>query len=260
MAEISICNLCGVGKHIVENQIEREGSICSVCSSVWRTRAVGHCVSIGVGKVGVPLHNLDPDWSLRGLGIGDSVDLASSLSTKFNYTNTHLNDFPKLDLTAIAEELNGYFDFVVCSEILEHVLPPVDLALQNLFRLLKPGGFTVISVPLLRVTNRVYVSNNGDLDFAASVNTIEYYPDLTSCKMIRGEFHWETNQGKFIDHNPELHGGGDDVIAFRLWSLMDLQARLKLLGFIDVFEPTRYWSDSGVSATDAGILIARRPI
>lgn len=38
------------------------------------------------------------------------------------------------------------FDFVVCTEVLEHTLQPFDAA-NEIFRILKPGGLAFISVP-----------------------------------------------------------------------------------------------------------------
>jgi SAM-dependent methyltransferase len=253
------CNLCGIGKYLVAVPIEREGSNCSNCSSVWRTRAVGQAISIGLGKSGVSLHDLEPDWSQRILGIGDSVDLASSLGKKFNYTNTHLDEFPILDLSKISYDLHDMFDIVSCSEILEHVLPPVDTALENLYRLLKPGGFAVISVPLRRVMNGIYKSNVNEDLVIESEETIEYYPGLISCKMEDGNLHWSNQEESFVDFSPEVHGGGDAVVAYRLWSIVDLIKRLKAHGFEDVFEPKTFWNDVSVGAYDAGILIARKP-
>jgi 2-polyprenyl-3-methyl-5-hydroxy-6-metoxy-1,4-benzoquinol methylase len=40
----------------------------------------------------------------------------------------------------------NYFDFVVCSEVIEH-LPLKQIALDELYRVLKPGGTIVISTP-----------------------------------------------------------------------------------------------------------------
>ncbi len=41
---------------------------------------------------------------------------------------------------------NNYFDTVVCTEVLEHLLDPRK-ALKNIYRILKPGGLLLVSVP-----------------------------------------------------------------------------------------------------------------
>lgn len=40
----------------------------------------------------------------------------------------------------------GHFDYVVCTEVLEHTLQPFD-AVDEIERILKPGGLALISVP-----------------------------------------------------------------------------------------------------------------
>lgn len=42
--------------------------------------------------------------------------------------------------------LSSYFDVVVCAEVLEHLLDPRK-ALRNIYRLLKPDGLLLVSVP-----------------------------------------------------------------------------------------------------------------
>lgn len=41
---------------------------------------------------------------------------------------------------------SGHYDFVVCTEVLEHTLQPFD-AVQEIERVLKPGGLAFISTP-----------------------------------------------------------------------------------------------------------------
>lgn len=42
---------------------------------------------------------------------------------------------------------SDYFDFVLCTEVLEHTLNPFKAA-DEIYRILKPGGFVGITVPL----------------------------------------------------------------------------------------------------------------
>jgi len=41
---------------------------------------------------------------------------------------------------------DNYFDFVVCTEVLEHTLNPFK-AVDEIYRILKPGGFAFVTVP-----------------------------------------------------------------------------------------------------------------
>lgn len=49
------------------------------------------------------------------------------------------------NITALPYE-SGSFDFIICSEVLEH-LPDPSAAVSELFRLLRPGGYLAVSVP-----------------------------------------------------------------------------------------------------------------
>lgn len=55
------------------------------------------------------------------------------------------------DITAIPVE-DGSFDAVMCTEVLEHVPDPV-AALKELNRLLKPGGYLLITAPFASITH-----------------------------------------------------------------------------------------------------------
>ena len=67
----------------------------------------------------------------------------------FSYQNTFLHRPPHFDLMNIDKVSFAPFDFVLCSDVLEHVPPPVDKAMRNLRRLVKPGGALILTVPYL---------------------------------------------------------------------------------------------------------------
>ena len=59
----------------------------------------------------------------------------------------------KMDLTATTFESN-IFDAAICVHVLEHIQDD-RLAIQELYRVLKPGGWAVISVPI-RLDQKTY--------------------------------------------------------------------------------------------------------
>jgi SAM-dependent methyltransferase len=61
----------------------------------------------------------------------------------------HRSDL-KMDLTNEEDirSMEGAFNIIICAHVLEHI-PDYHLALHNLNRLLAPGGFLVLQVPLL---------------------------------------------------------------------------------------------------------------
>jgi SAM-dependent methyltransferase len=52
----------------------------------------------------------------------------------------------RMDITAI-ESPSDYFDVILCSHVLEHV-PEDRKAMAELFRVLKPGGWAILQVPI----------------------------------------------------------------------------------------------------------------
>jgi SAM-dependent methyltransferase len=85
--------------------------------------------------------------SIRGLGTSDPDQYALPLAEKFDYRNTHFTRQPFLDLTNPPEQEYGTHDFLVSSEVFEHVLPPASNVFANVYRLLKSCGVLVFTVP-----------------------------------------------------------------------------------------------------------------
>ena len=54
-----------------------------------------------------------------------------------------------IDITSINYDDN-VFDIIICSHVLEHI-PKDELAMSELFRVLKPGGLAIIQVPISSV-------------------------------------------------------------------------------------------------------------
>jgi SAM-dependent methyltransferase len=97
---------------------------------------------------GLPLSLLDFPRvkSLRGLGSSDSPRYADRLAEVFDYRNTFYDRPPRFDLSDPPEESNAY-DFVLSSDVFEHVAPPYDQAFRNAYAMLKPSGVLVFTVP-----------------------------------------------------------------------------------------------------------------
>lgn len=65
-----------------------------------------------------------------------------------DYTTTDLNS-PLADVKADICNLpfeNNMFDVILCNHVLEHI-PNDTLAMQELYRILKPGGFAILQIP-----------------------------------------------------------------------------------------------------------------
>ena len=216
--------------------------LCDGCGSTWRLRAISLSLLAGLGYEPQALADVQPNWSRRGVGISDHMALAASLAARFDYTNTYYHRYPFLDLLSIPDGLEDELEFVVCSDVLEHVPFPAERALRGLYDLLAPGGVAVISVP---------VAEGGP--------THEYYPDLVSWE-LRGEAVWWTDSAgnEHEDPNPEFHGGHGQTLAFRLWSAPGLREALAAVGFSDLREAPNEPTLGVPPIRSPGVVSARR--
>lgn len=93
-----------------------------------------------------PLPLIPPDKSIAGLGLTDSFSISSILEQRLSYRNTYLHREPRFDLTCDPSPI-GPLDFLIASEVLEHVEPPVIRAFRRAAAILKPSGFLLLTVP-----------------------------------------------------------------------------------------------------------------
>ena len=59
-----------------------------------------------------------------------------------------------MDITKIQYE-NNYFDIIICNHVLEHI-PNDRQAMSELYRVLKPGGWSILQVPISLSLDRTY--------------------------------------------------------------------------------------------------------
>jgi len=178
--------------------------------------------------------------SLIGVGISDVPTIHRYLRKKFGYVNTHLHREPKLDLCKVTDDYRGVAQFVICSDVLEHVPPPVEKAVSGLRSLVASGGVAVIIVP--------HVEEG---------MTEELYPGLVEYEVREGRVYWQDANGRtHCDETPEFHGGSEPALAYRIWALSDLEEKLKRPGFRRV---ERMYPDPsrGVSAVSEVLLATK---
>jgi SAM-dependent methyltransferase len=188
------------------------------------------------GKVRV-LADLPVQPQLKGIGMSDAHCYANVLEAKLAYTNTYYHCEPLLDIKNPGPQWLGNNDFVITSDVFEHVPPPVQEAFDNLYALLKPGGVVIFSVP-----------------FSYEDNTREHYPELHDFKLRQEEnSDWVleniTQDGRHQEfRHLFFHGGPGATMEMRLFSLPALQRHFAKAGFVDLrvhsepyFEHGIYW-------------------
>ena len=77
----------------------------------------------------------------------DSDSYAQFLQGRFDYRNTFYDREPRLDISAPAAVEEASLDFLTSSEVFEHVRPPLEESLKNVFRLLRPHGVLIFTMP-----------------------------------------------------------------------------------------------------------------
>ena len=214
------CSVChhSYRKFLAAGVDRRPDALCPGCGSLERHRLL--------------VAMLDQFWrearlsdSGRLLHVAPETAIAAALDTHFSCIS--IDRDPKrgsiaMDITALAFP-DSFFDAVLCMHVLEHVHDD-GLAMGELFRVMKPGGWGIIQVPI-----------KGDV-------TVE---DLTITDPLERQ---------------RLYGQSDHVRQYG----RDFSERLKTSGFLvetfrktDVFEPA--FLDRLSVACEDEIILSRRP-
>ena len=214
------CNICGAGNALEE--IPWEESTCSGCGSNVRMRALIYMLSIELFGAARTLPEFPKDKKIRGFGLSDALLYATPLEEKFDYTNTFYHCEPFFDVTETHPGLYGTYDFIISSDVFEHIAPPVERAMEEVLKLLKPEGALILSVP-------------STIDEA----TIEHYPDLHQYTIAQLNGNSivvnRKKDGSFQVHeNPVFHGGDGTTLEMRVFSRKDLAKKLRNVGFAEV--------------------------
>jgi SAM-dependent methyltransferase len=215
-----ICNICGKEQ---ENSIfGRETPSCFKCHSTSRWRALIHSLSLSFFCESFPLTEFPIDKKIKGIGLSDAELYAKLLSKKLDYKNTFYHKRPYLDIMKIPDSFERKYDFLISSDVLEHVPPPVSNAFRNSFRLLKPGGVMIFSAP--------YVAGH----------TIEHFPGLNEYKIKRKLFGGKVLVNRMESGNIQkyeklkFHGGEGSTLEMRYFGELDLLNEFCQAGFVSI--------------------------
>ncbi len=214
------CNLCGTSNTV--ESIPWETPTCSSCGSNVRMRAIIYMLALELFGEARLLPEFPRCENVKGFGMSDAHCYALLLAEKTNYSNTYYDRQPYLDITESHPDQHGTYDFILSSDVFEHVAPPIERAFEEAFRLLKPYGVLCITVPSV-----------------IADQTDEHYPDLYQYSVIElaGE-HVLINRKKDrsleIHDNLVFHGGIGATLEMRLFAQADLVRKLRGAGFSDV--------------------------
>jgi SAM-dependent methyltransferase len=156
---------------------------------------------------------------LRGLGLSDEACYATGLAAKLGYLNTFYDTEPRFDIMNLDPAHIGQYDFIISSDVFEHVPPPAVRAFENARRLLRPGGVLIFSVP-----------------YRVEGETTEHFPELFDYELVRTSSSAvvknRTRDGREQEFTDLVfHGGPGFTLEMRVFSLNGIQKCVKEAGF-----------------------------
>jgi len=216
------CNLCGTPNTGTLAALSREALTCTHCGSNVRFRAMAYLVTREVLGRPLALPDVPVRKDLSGIGLSDAHAYAQPLAEKFDYENTYYHTDPRVDISDIEAARVGRYDFLIASDVFEHVLPPVARAFENARRLLKPGGKFIFTVP-----------------FSLEPDTREHFPELHDWSLAETDGTW-TLTNRTRDGREErfsdlvFHGGPGSTLEMRVFSRAALERAFRDAGFARV--------------------------
>ncbi|HUA20541.1 MAG TPA: methyltransferase domain-containing protein [Bryobacteraceae bacterium] len=216
------CNICGAANASAADLNDRERASCEVCQSSLRTRSVILALSRALFGMDLSLPGFPTLKTVRGLGLSDSDTYAGGLQTRFDYKNTFYHRAPGFDLSQPDPTEFGKYDFVICSEVLEHVQGDVDRVFQTLARLLKPTGVLILTVP--------YSFIDATIENFASLHETGLAQVGSSTVLVNRS---ASGQYEVFDRLV-FHGGDGATLELRTFSEADLRAKLIAAGLPNI--------------------------
>ncbi|MBS7455555.1 methyltransferase domain-containing protein [Coralloluteibacterium stylophorae] len=216
------CNVCGQTQEQPVAALERERPSCAGCGSNVRFRSLVAALSERLFGRSVAAVDFPQRKDLAGIGMTDWSGYRDILGLKFDYRSTYLHKPPRLDILAPAEADLGAHDFLLSSDVFEHVLAPVQRAFDNAWRLLKPGGVFVMTVP-----------------YCVGAPTREHFGEMTSFAIEDGP-EGRVLRAAYADGGTRnfsdlvFHGGDGTTLEMRVFGLADLIGHFERAGFDDI--------------------------
>ena len=185
----------GLSKEETAYVNRQQGTQCTSCGSNIRSIALANALCRSFGHRGVLDELIGRRPVERLLEVNEAGSLHSRLQKFPGYA---FASYPEYDLMDLALE-DGSYEFIVHSDTLEHVPDPVR-ALTEIRRVLRPGGRTVFTVPIVigrmtRSRDGLPSSYHGDAameaadqvvhtEFGADAWTMVLKAGFSSCELV----------------------------------------------------------------------------
>src|SRR5262249_49660154 len=200
------CNICGTWNEV---EVFRTEPPSCACGSNVRIRALIHLLSLELFGQSLRLTEFPRLKAIRGLGMSDHEGYARILADKFDYTNTYYDREPRFDFTQPHPELAGAYDFILAGDVIEHIAPPIERALEEVCRLLKPHGLFGLTI---------YCSPADKMR--------EHFPDLHEFRVVplgKSEVLINRRRDGVLEIRDDLvfHGGTGATLEMREFGITD---------------------------------------
>jgi SAM-dependent methyltransferase len=211
------CNICSRNNTV--EAVTHEASSCNGCGSNVRLRALVYMLSMELFGEGLLLPDFPCLKAIKGMGLSDQGSYAAVLAGKFDYTNTFYDREPRIDVTQPHPDRHGTYDFILSSDVFEHIGVPVERAFEEVYKLLKPHGVLCLTTP-----------------FSLKDETVEHFPDLhdyTIVDLSGAPVLINRRKDGTLEVREDLvfHGGHGATLEMRLFSRSDLERKLTAAGF-----------------------------
>lgn len=216
------CNICGFENSLERSGFDRERKTCQRCQSSVRTRSIIHLLSMELFGESLTIDDFPNSEHITGIGLSDWQGYAGVLAKKFAYVNTWYHKSPKLDICN--PKVFDPVDFLIASEVFEHVDPPVRNAFTGSYTALKDGGVLILTTPFMNKLER----------------TIEHFPELHEYKLTRRMFggyklvNTTADGRRQVFRDLKFHGGEGQSLEMRVFSRNDILDHLRSAGFTRV--------------------------
>lgn len=232
------CNICGSACQRPAAPPGREVPGCPACGSTIRLRSLIALLSREIFGMELALPDFPVLKGVRGMGMSDPPELAQRLAEKFDYINTFYHQEPRLDIVNPQPDQLARYDFIVSSEVMEHVPQPVEQAFANLNRMLKRDGLLLLTVPY-RIDGR----------------TAEHFPELHEYALAapggRTVLVNRRRDGSLeVFENLSFHGGDGSTLEMRIFTEASLKELLEGAGFARVHIASESVPEFGVDHSE----------
>lgn len=216
-----LCNICSL-ENFVESlqELDPESSLCDRCGSNVRFRWIVHSLSTAFFGESLCLRDFPEAKQIKGIGLSDATLYADRFAEKLSYTNTFYHCEPQFNVKDLGYGIPSSLDFIIASEVFEHVTYPVQPAFDNLRRLLKPDGVIFFTTPWRPIGF-----------------TVEHFPELFDWTIVpfrdRHVLLNKTEAGNlqaFTDLR--FHGGPGETLEMRVFAQSDLIRNFEAAGLV----------------------------